>query len=103
MKLFLLIFRPRMGLRQWFKYNYVELSWCQCHGYRACTLCSSHFEKLHQITAQSFKFRGNYRIYLALFHKTIHMNTVNWTGVYPALLTPFKNDDTIDFELFEKN
>jgi 1-pyrroline-4-hydroxy-2-carboxylate deaminase len=31
------------------------------------------------------------------------MNTVNWTGVYPALLTPFKNDDTIDFEMFEKN
>lgn len=31
------------------------------------------------------------------------MNTVNWTGVYPALFTPFKKDDTIDFEMFEKN
>ena len=31
------------------------------------------------------------------------MNTVNWQGVYPALLTPFKDDDTIDFNLFEKN
>lgn len=31
------------------------------------------------------------------------MNKVNWTGVYPALFTPFKNDDTIDFKMFEKN
>ena len=31
------------------------------------------------------------------------MNTVEWQGVYPALLTPFKNDDTIDFSMFEKN
>ncbi len=31
------------------------------------------------------------------------MSTVNWQGVYPALLTPFKNDDTVDFNLFEKN
>lgn len=31
------------------------------------------------------------------------MNTVNWQGVYPALLTPFNDDDTIDFKLFEKN
>lgn len=28
---------------------------------------------------------------------------VNWQGVYPALLTPFKSDDTIDFNLFQKN
>ena len=31
------------------------------------------------------------------------MNTVQWQGVYPALLTPFKSDDSIDFEMFEKN
>ncbi|MEP7144294.1 MAG: dihydrodipicolinate synthase family protein [Ferruginibacter sp.] len=31
------------------------------------------------------------------------MNTVNWQGVYPALLTPFKKDDSIDFKMFEKN
>lgn len=31
------------------------------------------------------------------------MLTIKWTGVYPAMLTPFKEDDTIDFELFEKN
>jgi 4-hydroxy-tetrahydrodipicolinate synthase len=31
------------------------------------------------------------------------MNTVNWRGVYPALLTPFCKNDTIDFDLFEKN
>ncbi|MEO8763527.1 MAG: dihydrodipicolinate synthase family protein [Ginsengibacter sp.] len=31
------------------------------------------------------------------------MITVKWLGVYPALLTPFKSDDTIDFEMFEKN
>ncbi len=29
--------------------------------------------------------------------------TVTWQGVYPAVLTPFKNDDTIDFELFRIN
>ena len=28
---------------------------------------------------------------------------VKWEGVYPALLTPFKQDDSIDFELFGKN
>ena len=28
---------------------------------------------------------------------------VKWEGVYPALLTPFKQDDLIDFELFGKN
>lgn len=31
------------------------------------------------------------------------MNTVNWQGVYPALLTPFNDNDTIDFQLFKKN
>lgn len=31
------------------------------------------------------------------------MKTVNWQGVYPALLTPFNEDDTIDFCIFEKN
>ncbi len=31
------------------------------------------------------------------------MIMVKWEGVYPALLTPFKKDDTIDFDLFEKN
>ena len=27
----------------------------------------------------------------------------NWQGVYPALLTPFKEDDTIDFSMFKIN
>jgi 4-hydroxy-tetrahydrodipicolinate synthase len=31
------------------------------------------------------------------------MNTITWTGVYPAMLTPFTPDDTIDFRMFEKN
>lgn len=31
------------------------------------------------------------------------MATVNWQGVYPALLTPFKKDDTIDIDTFQKN
>jgi 4-hydroxy-tetrahydrodipicolinate synthase len=31
------------------------------------------------------------------------MTTVNWQGVYPALLTPFKENDTVDFDLFQKN
>jgi 1-pyrroline-4-hydroxy-2-carboxylate deaminase len=31
------------------------------------------------------------------------MNTVTWQGVYPALLTPFKSDDTVDFNMFETN
>jgi 4-hydroxy-tetrahydrodipicolinate synthase len=35
--------------------------------------------------------------------KTGSMNTVNWKGIYPALLTPFDADDNIDFKLFKKN
>jgi 4-hydroxy-tetrahydrodipicolinate synthase len=31
------------------------------------------------------------------------MSIVHWKGVYPAVLTPFKKDDTIDFQMFEKN
>ena len=31
------------------------------------------------------------------------MVTVNWLGVYPALLTPFKQNEEIDFDLFAKN
>jgi len=31
------------------------------------------------------------------------MSIVHWKGVYPAVLTPFKKDDTIDFPMFEKN
>ena len=31
------------------------------------------------------------------------MGIVQWEGVYPAVLTPFKNDDSIDFETFRKN
>ncbi len=31
------------------------------------------------------------------------MNFVNWTGVYPAILTPFKENDSIDYELFDVN
>ena len=31
------------------------------------------------------------------------MNQLKWEGVYPAMLTPFKEDDTIDFEMFGKN
>jgi len=31
------------------------------------------------------------------------MSHVHWKGVYPAVLTPFKNDDTIDFDIFSSN
>ncbi|MCE6988501.1 dihydrodipicolinate synthase family protein [Dyadobacter sp. CY323] len=31
------------------------------------------------------------------------MNKESWYGIFPALVTPFKADDTIDFELFRKN
>ena len=31
------------------------------------------------------------------------MSKIDWVGVYPAVLTPFKKDDTIDFALFQKN
>jgi 4-hydroxy-tetrahydrodipicolinate synthase len=31
------------------------------------------------------------------------MSIVNWKGVYPAVLTPFKEDETIDFEVFKTN
>lgn len=31
------------------------------------------------------------------------MSIVNWKGVYPAVLTPFKKDDSIDFDMFKIN
>jgi 1-pyrroline-4-hydroxy-2-carboxylate deaminase len=31
------------------------------------------------------------------------MSIVSWKGVYPAVLTPFKKDDTIDYEVFKTN
>jgi 4-hydroxy-tetrahydrodipicolinate synthase len=31
------------------------------------------------------------------------MNTINWEGVFPAMLTPFTADDKLDFSMFEKN
>ena len=31
------------------------------------------------------------------------MANITWKGVYPALLTPFKHDDSIDFEVYNKN
>ncbi|QRR02365.1 dihydrodipicolinate synthase family protein [Dyadobacter sandarakinus] len=31
------------------------------------------------------------------------MNKEAWQGIFPALVTPFKSDDTIDFEMFGKN
>ncbi len=31
------------------------------------------------------------------------MSIVHWKGVYPAVLTPFKKDDSIDFQTFETN
>ncbi|KAA6440448.1 dihydrodipicolinate synthase family protein [Dyadobacter flavalbus] len=31
------------------------------------------------------------------------MNKESWQGIFPALVTPFKSDDTIDFEMFRKN
>ncbi|MBK7290007.1 MAG: dihydrodipicolinate synthase family protein [Chitinophagaceae bacterium] len=31
------------------------------------------------------------------------MNTINWEGVFPAMLTPFTKDDKIDYAMFEKN
>ncbi len=31
------------------------------------------------------------------------MNTVNWEGIYPAVLTPFKKDESIDFEMLAIN
>jgi dihydrodipicolinate synthase/N-acetylneuraminate lyase len=31
------------------------------------------------------------------------MATLTWKGVYPALLTPFKQDDSVDFEMYKTN
>lgn len=31
------------------------------------------------------------------------MNSINWEGVFPAMLTPFRADDQVDFPMFEKN
>lgn len=31
------------------------------------------------------------------------MAELNWKGVYPAVLTPFKENGEIDFDMFAKN
>jgi 1-pyrroline-4-hydroxy-2-carboxylate deaminase len=31
------------------------------------------------------------------------MSQIKWHGVYPALLTPFRKDETIDFDMFKMN
>lgn len=31
------------------------------------------------------------------------MKEISWTGVFPAMLTPFTSDDKLDFPMFEKN
>ncbi|GAB3010931.1 dihydrodipicolinate synthase family protein [Niabella terrae] len=31
------------------------------------------------------------------------MVTINWKGVFPAILTPFKQNEEIDYDMFEKN
>ena len=31
------------------------------------------------------------------------MNKESWQGIFPALVTPFHSDDTIDFDMFRKN
>lgn len=31
------------------------------------------------------------------------MNIVHWKGVYPAILTPFKKDDSVDFDMYKVN
>ncbi len=31
------------------------------------------------------------------------MNTISWYGVYPALLTPFKANEEVDYDVFAKN
>jgi 4-hydroxy-tetrahydrodipicolinate synthase len=31
------------------------------------------------------------------------MSSISWKGVYPAVLTPFTNDDSIDFKMFATN
>lgn len=31
------------------------------------------------------------------------MQTIDWRGVYPAMLTPFNEDDSIDFQMLKKN
>ena len=36
-------------------------------------------------------------------NKIEYMSIVTWKGVYPAILTPFKSDDSIDFETFRLN
>ena len=31
------------------------------------------------------------------------MNTIDWNGVFPAVTTKFKDDDSLDMDLFLKN
>ena len=40
--------------------------------------------------------------YLRLLLKITHM-AFEWKGVFPALLTPFTKDDTLDLVMYEKN
>jgi 4-hydroxy-tetrahydrodipicolinate synthase len=41
---------------------------------------------------------------MVIFDKKQFKNMkINWTGVYPAVLTPFKKDDTIDYDMFDVN
>lgn len=47
--------------------------------------------------------RGDRIIFGSLSTKNVYMSTVHWKGIYPAVLTPFKNDDSIDFNIFKIN
>ncbi|MFN5055442.1 MAG: dihydrodipicolinate synthase family protein [Bacteroidota bacterium] len=39
-----------------------------------------------------------------MFEKTsFHGNSIQWKGVFPALLTPFTADDQVDVQMFKKN
>lgn len=47
--------------------------------------------------------RGNLWFRLFLKNKLFSMSVVHWKGVYPAVLTPFNNDESIDLEMLRIN
>jgi len=47
--------------------------------------------------------RTYYQNVLPFLYKIIHMAIITWKGVYPALLTPFKADDSIDINVYKTN
>ena len=56
---------------------------------------------MHKLLIAENKGNGESASFVILIF--IAMTNLTWKGVYPALLTPFKQDDSIDFDVYNKN